>query len=171
MKFDKPRVFRYRDSRGCVWQVVFSDSEDCVRERCVEGRDVGKECLLWKFDEMFDEQERGRPDAWREVTPFDITKLDCAGVFHEEEKPNVLRFFFNANSFAMIRVQYETPCEAGWVEVMSPDIANATIAELRARVAELESQVKKRDATMIRIRDCVENVSGYVASLVLADPH
>lgn len=79
---------------------------------------------------------QGHLDAcggWREVTPFDITKLNTAGVFHEVPKPP--KYFFEARNNHLFTSDGYVPRIDGLVEVLRPDIANATIAELREALA------------------------------------
>lgn len=130
MKFDKPRVFR---NLCCNSVVAFDDDQSERNCSCAVG---------WKYADVIGAYE----SEWKlesEVAPTDITKLDCAGVFHEVPKPEpeAWRFFYCRESPQDIAVN-AGPLKGDhgdrFIEFPRPDIANATIAELRARVVELE---------------------------------
>jgi hypothetical protein len=134
------RVFE-KTAEGNTWRLVLSDSGP-AQPTCIDGPRKGAIGGLWNL--------RGVETSdwgWREITPTDITKLDTAGVFHESPKqPEAWRFFYCRESPQDIAVSVG-PLKGDhgdrWVEFSSPDIANATIAELRQKVAELERQVTK----------------------------
>lgn len=131
------RVFE-KTIEDSVWRVEFNNSQFSTKSQCVAGQCKGQIGGEWHIMDCL------KDCKWREIEPFDITKLDTAGVFHEAPapvKPN--RYFYYPNLGEMFEWgPIDTPSE-GFVEFPRPDIANATIAELRARVAELEGQVTK----------------------------
>lgn len=131
------RVFE-KAAEGNTWRLVLSDSGP-AQPTCIDGPRKGAIGGLWNL--------RGVETSdwgWREITPFDVTKLDTAGVFHEVPKPDpAWRYFYHKDypgNFASGIDEIGGP----WIEFPRPDIANATIAELRARVAELEAEAKSQ---------------------------
>lgn len=95
----------------------------------------------WNRSVEFNEVSLFADSRTKETTPppFDITKLDCAGVFHEVPKKATTRCFYAVHDPWMMWSGLYSELPTDVVEFPRPDIANATIADLRARVTELET--------------------------------
>lgn len=183
------RVFE-KKAEDSVWRVEFGDGQIAARSRCVAGQCKGEIGGEWHIMDCL------KDCIWREIEPFDITKLDTAGVFHEYpvrcfhcetiieragpdsfsvwEIPSGAVVFHDGGNYGSSL--YDSACPGGthvdvlicddclkdrkslvreWEptepaeptpyqkDVAEFEAANATIAELRARVAELEGQVTK----------------------------
>jgi hypothetical protein len=161
MKFEPPRVLECAGSR-----FTFADDALGGVLTTSDGAMHVTSVLIADLAQSF---------GWREVTPppepvkpFDITKLDTAGVFHAEpEKPKKRSYFFDPRDedFLAMDAGLMPHCDS-WVEVLRPDIANATVAELRARVAELEAHVSElRERSAWRLR-CVEYAFGSLRDVM-----
>ena len=87
MKFAKPRVFEY-EADGTVWRVAFAHTGQKSRSIGIIGGKITNG-VDWSCSEvLYWIDNPNRDHRFREVRkaakpPFDITKLDTAGVFHE----------------------------------------------------------------------------------------
>ncbi len=132
MKFDKPRVFETTEGMNCRLRLTFESPADKPHSvyvcECCKG-DLG---LPWSLENV-------AQGGYVEVAPpFDISTLDCVGVFEPRPMIEQRRYFYEPLFYSLCTTINGDDAAPGWIEFPRPDIANETIAELRRRVNELQ---------------------------------